>query len=197
MTRPEYRVSRWPGASSRQKAATAGEKPCPAYRPAGLGARGAPFPPSGAETGALTLLTGVLLSPGSQRSTTAKGQPKQRRSPARRDVAQHKQSQPRHLEAALAMPQGPFAQRASRAPSSAPSSLLPRRSALDLEAASRPACSCPVVPRLLPTDDDALRPDEPQLPKGTATHQPHIETLTPAHHPQNPPTAAQKPPAPA
>lgn len=61
------------GDSSRQKATTAVEKSLPCLQ-GELVARRAPFPLSGAETDALTLLTGLSFSPGSQRSTMAKGQ---------------------------------------------------------------------------------------------------------------------------
>ena len=51
----------------------AGKKPWPVYR-LGWGQAELHFPLSGVETGALTLLTGLPLSPGSPRSTRAKGQ---------------------------------------------------------------------------------------------------------------------------
>ena len=93
-TRPEYRGHAGQAASRQKAAGAKGKRPCPAYR-GGSGSRELHFPPSGAETVALTLLTGLPLSPGSQRSKTAKGQrqQKQRPSPAYREVAQRKASQ--------------------------------------------------------------------------------------------------------
>lgn len=57
----------------------------------GLGVQESPISPSGAETMALTLLTGLPHSPGSQRSKTAKGQTNRSKdlSPCYREVAQH------------------------------------------------------------------------------------------------------------
>ena len=92
VTRPDSRASRWAGLQQAESRRGQGNGP-PLLTGWARGPDSSPSP-SGAETAALTLLTGSPLSPGSQRSTTAKGrrQQKQRPSPGYREVAQRKAS---------------------------------------------------------------------------------------------------------
>ena len=79
VTRPDSRGSRWPGRQQAESRRGRGNGP-----PLLTGWAGGPessLSPSGAETVALTLLTGLPLSPGSQRSRMAKGQQEQKQRP--------------------------------------------------------------------------------------------------------------------
>lgn len=107
----------------RLKAAGDGEKALPCLQG---GSGEAPFPSSYSGAGALTLLTGSALSPGSQSSVKSKKPKasKERPNPGYREVAQHKSTQgtmkvPTRLQGicTLEKPGMPFAQGVSRATS--------------------------------------------------------------------------------
>ena len=201
MTRPDYRGSRWPGASSRQKAAKGWGKgkalPClQGGRAGGLASSVSPL--RCGDRGSLTLLTGSPPSPGSQRSTTAKCQPQQTPSPALREGAQHKGSHStfkvRRLCHEALLPRGPLVLLLQLQPL-----LLPRRSTLELEAAATPA---PTLPRRSTLEPEAsvLASSSHGFCQWTTIHSglgsssssreppPNSPTATSSrHHPQNPP----------
>ena len=98
------------------------------------------------------------------------------------------QRQPQHLQGASAMPRSPFAQRAARAPSSPPRSLLPRRrSALELEiAAASPPHTCLAGPTASASGRQRAQPSEAPAPQGSRhptapQRHPHATTLRTPH----------------